>query len=237
MTVVLGFDTATEVLSVAVGSGGEVLREVEEGPDPGGRPRHSALLLPEIEGSVDVAGGWERIERIAVGLGPGSYTGLRIGIATARALSQAHGLPLAGVGTLAALAAGIRQHAGGARRPALPVLDARRGQAFAALYDAGGLELWPALVLAPQSLAARVRRLEDPPLAAGSGSLRFAAELESAGATIAPPGDPVHRVAARHICALGERAEASPASQIEPIYLRPPDADKWLERDRADRRD
>jgi tRNA threonylcarbamoyladenosine biosynthesis protein TsaB len=193
--------------------------------------------MPEVERSVELAGGWERIERIAVGLGPGSYTGLRIGIATARALSQARGISLIGVGTLAALAAGIRERAAGDPRPALPVLDARRGQAFVALYERRGVEAWPALVLAPESLAARVRRLDEQPVAAGSGSLRFAAELESAGAAVAPPGDPVHRVAARHICALGDRAEASPASQIEPIYLRPPDADKWLERDTADRDD
>ena len=57
--------------------------------DPTGRPRHSQVLLAEIERSVDAAGGWERIERIAVGVGPGSFTGLRIGIATARALAQA----------------------------------------------------------------------------------------------------------------------------------------------------
>lgn len=234
MSVVLGFDTATDVLTVAVSAGGEVLRESSEDPESGGRPRHSALLLREIERSVDAAGGWEHIDRIAVGLGPGSYTGLRIGIATARALAQARSLPVAGVGSLAALAAAIAAHPDAEGRPALPLLDARRGQAFAALHAPDGEELWQPRVLAPEELAEKVRGLDPAPLAGGDGSLRFASELEAAGAAVASPDDPVHRIAARWICALGEQTETSPPELIGPIYLRPPDADKWRERDGKD---
>ncbi|MGH2956869.1 MAG: tRNA (adenosine(37)-N6)-threonylcarbamoyltransferase complex dimerization subunit type 1 TsaB, partial [Solirubrobacterales bacterium] len=171
-------------------------------------------------------------DRIAVGTGPGSFTGLRIGIATARGLAQGRGLPLAGVGSLAALARGISEHPEGGRRPALPVIDARRGQVFAALYDPSGGERWPPLVAAPGELAKRLAERDSAPLAAGDGAVRFSAELEAVGATVAPARDTIHRIAARHVCALGEVAEATPPDQVEPLYLRPPDAKRWLERDR-----
>jgi len=216
---------------VAATADGRVVSEVALGPGDDGRPRHSRLLLREVEAAVEAAGGWEAVGRIAVGVGPGSYTGLRIGIATARALAQARSLPLAPVGTLAALAAGIREAGGAADAPALPALDARRGQAFAAAYAPDGAELWGPRVMAPEELAEAVGELDGTPLAAGDGSLRFSAELEAAGATVAPPDDAVHRLAARHICALGQEADASPPERVEPIYLRPPDADKWLERE------
>ena len=229
--VVLGVDSATADAVVGVTAAGEVIRESRIDPGPDGRPRHSQVLLGEIEQSVDRAGGWERIERIAVGVGPGSFTGLRIGIATARALAQAREIPIAPVGSLAVLARGISQSSDGAL--ALPVFDARRGEAFAALFDAGGREIWPPFVAPPDELAERVRSLDSPPLAAGDGALGFAAQLEAAGAAVAPPQDPIHRVAAGHVCAVGEAAIEEPPDQIQPLYLRPPDAKRWLERDRG----
>jgi tRNA threonylcarbamoyladenosine biosynthesis protein TsaB len=191
------------------------------------------MLLGEIERCVDAVGGWERIERIAVGVGPGSFTGLRIGIATARGLAQARGIPVVPVSTLGALARGIITSDEGRGQLALPVIDARRGEAFAALLDDRGTELWPPFVAPPEYLADRLKDLDRTPLAAGDGALRFAAELEAAGAMVAPPEDPVHRVAARHVCAVGEEANEALPEQIQPLYLRPPDAKKWLERDRG----
>jgi len=231
--VVLGVDTATADAVVGVAADGEMVHEARVDPGPDGRPRHSQVLLPEIERGVESAGGWERIDRIAVGVGPGSFTGLRIGIATARALAQARQIPAAPVGSLAALARGISTSAEGAGRLALPVIDARRGEAFAALIEDGAAELWPPFVAPPDELGDRVRALDGAPLAAGDGAVAFAAELEAAGATVAPPEDPIHRIAARHVCTVGETAiEASP-DQIQPLYLRPPDAKRWLERDRG----
>jgi tRNA threonylcarbamoyladenosine biosynthesis protein TsaB len=231
--VVLGVDTATADAAVGVAAAGEVLYEERVDPGPDGRPRHSQVLLGEIERGVEAAGGWDEIDRIAVGIGPGSFTGLRIGIATARALAQAREIPIAPVGSLNVLARGISASPEGQGRLALPVIDARRGEAFTALYEGDGAERWPPFVTPPDDLGGRVRELDGLPLAAGDGALRFAAELEAAGATVAPPEDPIHRVAARHVCAVGEAAiEASP-EQIQPLYLRPPDAKKWLERDRG----
>jgi tRNA threonylcarbamoyladenosine biosynthesis protein TsaB len=137
------------------------------------------------------------------------------------------------VSSLAALALGIDPSGSAPDRPRLALIDARRGEAFAALYD-GERELWPAFVAPPAELADRLRELDRPSLAAGDGALRFAAELEAAGATVAPPQDPIHRLAARDVCAAGEAASEAPPDQIQPLYLRPPDAKRWLDRDRSD---
>ncbi len=227
---VLGVDTATDYAVVGAADGGAVVREVAVGPGPDGRPRHSEVLLPEIERTVEEIGGWPRVDRIAVGIGPGSFTGLRIGVATARALAQAQQLPLAPVGSLEALARGISE-AGGVHL-SLPVFDARRREAFAALFDHED-EIWKPFVSPPEELVEKVAKLEGGALAAGDGALRFAAELEAAGATVAPPDEPVHRVAARHVCSVGEAATEAPTDQVQPLYLRPPDAKRWRQRDRG----
>ena len=231
MGAVLGIDAATADAAVALASEGAVLSEVAVPPGPDGRPQHSRVLLTEVERAVDAGGGWAEVERIAVGIGPGSFTGLRIGIATARALAQSRGLPIAGVGSLEALARGISEHPDATGR-ALPVLDARRRQAFAALYEGDGAEVWAPLVAEPEELADRLREVDSTLLAAGDGAVRFAAELEAAGVAVASPDDPVHRMAARHVCALGETAAGEAPERIEPIYLREPDAKRWQQRDR-----
>ncbi|HXR30125.1 MAG TPA: tRNA (adenosine(37)-N6)-threonylcarbamoyltransferase complex dimerization subunit type 1 TsaB [Solirubrobacterales bacterium] len=197
-----------------------------------GSPRHSSALLAEVEQAAAAAGGWERVGRIAVGVGPGSFVGIRIGIATARALSLSTGLPAMGVCTLDALGRGLTELA--PSRNALAVLDARRGEVFAALYAPGGERLWEPLVLAPGALAERLAGLAEPPLAAGPGAVRFRDELASRGAEIPGDEEPAHRIAARHLCVLAEDA-ASGSKSLDPIYLRPPDAQRWRERDTSQR--
>jgi tRNA threonylcarbamoyladenosine biosynthesis protein TsaB len=231
MSLVLGFDTATDDVAVAATRDGDVLDERRIAAPPGERPRHATALLAEVESVADAAGGWARVEAIAVGIGPGSFTGLRIGLATARALAQALAKPVVPVGTLAALARGIEEGIGAADSATLPVLDARRGQAFAALYGPGGEEIWAPAVEAPDELADRLKALGRMPLAAGSGAIRFRSELEAAGAEVL--ADPVgaHRISARHVCLLAEGGSPARPESIEPIYLRPPDAELWLERD------
>ncbi len=227
---ILGFDTATADSAVAVAIDGTVATERRAGPEHG-RPRHSAVLLDEIEACVAAAGGWQRIERIGVGVGPGTFTGLRVGIATARALGQARGLPVASVGSLEALARGIGERAPG--RPRLALIDARRGEVFAALFDASGAQLMEPVALAPDALAERVASLAETPVAAGDGSLRFREQLESAGMDVLPEADPAHRLAARHICAIAATIEPGSVTEVKPAYLRRPDAEVWREqRDR-----
>jgi tRNA threonylcarbamoyladenosine biosynthesis protein TsaB len=226
---VLGLDTATNDVAVAVTMDGLVVDERRVDAHTGEYPRHARALLGEVESSVGVAGGWERIGLICVGIGPGSFTGLRVGVATARALAQGLARPIAPVVTLEALARGIGEHAPGRRR--LAVIDARRREAFAALYGVSGDPEWPPFVGDPDELARRIAALDEPPLAAGDGSVRFRAELEAAGAEVLPDTDPAHRISARHICLLGEGATPARPEDIEPMYLRRPDAELWRERD------
>lgn len=228
METVLAFDTATAELTVALAADGRIVAEREAGPDESGRPRHATALLVAIEDAVEQGGGWDAVTRIAVGVGPGTFTGLRIGVATARALAQSRDLPVAGVSSLAALAAGVDAE-DDPGMPRLAALDAKRGEAFAALYGAGGEPLWPEWVGPPDVLAERIGALEEAPLALGDGSVRFRDQLERAGAVVPADGEQVHRLRARHLCRLA--AQASDARDIEPNYLRRPDAELWRERD------
>jgi tRNA threonylcarbamoyladenosine biosynthesis protein TsaB len=186
--------------------------------------------LVHVERAVSAAGGWERIEQIAVGRGPGSFTGLRVGIATARALGLSRELPLSGVCTLDPIGRAIGELAAGS--PRLVVTDARRGEVFSALYSLDGERVWGPRVSRPEDLAELVAAMEDPPLAAGSGSIRFRRQLANRGAEVPEDADPVHRIAARHICALAAAGQSGADSgSLAPIYLRPPDAERWRERD------
>jgi len=145
-----------------------------------------------------------QVEAIAVGTGPGSFTGLRLGLATARALSFALGIPLAGVSTLDALAAGAPG--------ALPVIDARRREVFSLVDGA------PA-VLPPAELT-----LKPGTLCVGDGAVRYRSLLEERGARIPPDGDEVHLPRARFHAALAR--DFGEAELVEPLYLRVPDADR-----------
>lgn len=182
---------------------------------------------------MGAAGGWDRIDTIAAGLGPGSFTGLRVGIATAKGLAMGRNLPAVGVCTLDALGRGLGER-GGSQRFLLATLDARRGEVFAALYSNAGEQLWEPWVGSPEELAVRVSELPEPPLAAGSGAIRFRGELSSREVEIPEDSDPVHRVAGRHVCALAAAPGAS-GEPLVPIYLRAPDAERWRERDTSQR--
>lgn len=227
MSVVLGFDTATRATAAAVTRPGAAPVEARHDPPPGERPGHAPRLLGLIEAALAQADqGWDEVDRLAVGVGPGTFTGLRIGIATARALAQARGLPLAGVSSLRALAAGAA--AGESTdRTLLAVLDARRREAFVAAW-AGDRELVAPAAVAVDGLGALVARLAEgggTPLAAGEGAVEFRPALESAGAAVPADDSARHRLQATEVCRLGARATDTRPQDVRPAYLRLADAE------------
>ena len=220
---ILGIDTSTAATAAAVWAPGGPEFEARHDPAEGERPGHAGRLLELVEAALDGAGaGWDDVERIAVGVGPGGFTGLRHGIATARALAQGRGLPLAGVSSLEALARGAREQAG--HRPVLAVIDARRGEVFAAAWHDGERLLEPAAI-DPAELAASLGagRLAGP-LAAGDGAVRFREQLERAGALVPDGRSPAHRVTALEVCRLGAAGEGIDRDRLVPDYRREPDA-------------
>jgi tRNA threonylcarbamoyladenosine biosynthesis protein TsaB len=195
----LAFDTATDVATAALVRNGEVIGE---------RRTTARALLADVE-SLIVSAQLEHadIDRITVGTGPGSYTSLRMGLVTARALSLGLGVPVAGVSTLAALAAGSPG--------ALPVIDGRRREVFT--FADGPCVLRPAEV-----------RVEAGRLCVGDGAVRYREVLEQAGAAVPPDDDERHVPWARYHAGLA--TGFGPAELVEPIYLRAPDADRALGR-------
>ena len=215
----LGLDTSTAAASACVLRADGEAFEVTPPPERlAGPPGHASELMPAVASAMELAGArWEDLEAIAVGVGPGTFTGLRIGIATARALATANELPLRRISSLAALAAGIEASC------RLPLIDARRGEVFAALYDRSET-IWPPFAAQPEALVTRLREDGFTPLAAGDGSLRFRGMLEESGISVEPDGSEAHVVRALHICRLAGSAPDEPPGAVLPDYLREPDA-------------
>lgn len=136
--IVLGFDTATQATAVGLRLADGTTLHARDDPAAGAHPGHATRLLA-IAGELLAQAGlsWGELERVAVGVGPGRFTGLRVGIATARGLVQSLGVPLVGVSSLRALAFAAARAAGETPPSAtIAVIDARRGEAFAAAYSA-----------------------------------------------------------------------------------------------------
>jgi tRNA threonylcarbamoyladenosine biosynthesis protein TsaB len=216
----LGIDTSTAASAACVlRADGEAF---EVAPDPAALrapPAHARELMPAIATTMERAGvGYGDLDAIAVGIGPGTFTGLRIGIATARALAGANGLALRPVSSLAALAAGIDSEL------ALPLIDAKRGELFAALFEGGGGRLWGPVAESPEAVAERVRKAGVAPLAAGDGSVRFRGVLEAAGIRVMADDSGSHVVRALHVCRLAADVTGVAPQAVLPDYVRAPDA-------------
>lgn len=212
---VLALDAATPLAAVALARSDGWLREAYDE-----RPKHAQALLSLAAALLDEGGvSWVDVDCLAVGVGPGSFTGLRIALATARGLAHARGAGLVGVSTLRALAEPVP-----VERTALAVIDARRGEAFAAVYAAGE-ELVAPCVCTPAQLEALARRGGPRALAVGDGALRFRELLERAGVEVAPAPSALHRVGGGAICRL---AASGSSTEAVPVYLRAPDAELAL---------
>ena len=191
----LAFDTATAVATSALVDGDEVLGE---------RVSRAQTLLEDVDALLRQAGAHPSdLDLLAVGLGPGSFTGVRIGLAAARGLALSLELPGSGVSTLAALAAGAPG--------ALPVVDAKRREVFTLV---GG----EPRVLTPQELPL------DDGLCVGDGAKRYRSLLEQRGAVVPPDDDERHLPRARFHAALA--GEPGSVDELEPLYLRVPDAER-----------
>jgi tRNA threonylcarbamoyladenosine biosynthesis protein TsaB len=192
---ILAFDTATEVATSALVADGEVLGE---------RVSRASTLLEDVDALLRRGGvRADAVDALAVGIGPGSFTGVRIGLATARGLALALDVPVAGVSTLDALAAGAPG--------AVPVVDARRREVFV-LRDG------EARVIAPRELA-----FERGTICVGNGAVRYRATLEATGVEIPPDADERHLPRARFHALLAR--DFGPADAVDPLYVRLPDAD------------
>ena len=214
----LGLDTATAASAVCLlRADGRAFEVVPQVSALSARPAHASDLMPAVALVLEQAAlRFGDLDALAVGVGPGAFTGLRIGIATARAIAAAQSLPVRPVSSLAALAAGAETEL------TLAVIDARRGQAFAALHR-GAEEVWPPFVADPATLAERIRTASGTPDAVGDGAVRFRDVLEAAGARVAPEHSPLHVIRALHICRLGRSAPVAAPAAVIPEYLRLPD--------------
>jgi tRNA threonylcarbamoyladenosine biosynthesis protein TsaB len=220
MTIV-GFDTSTAATSVCVlRDDGEAFEHV---PPPARLlepPGHSRELMPAVSEQMERAGvGWDAVAGVAVGVGPGTFTGLRIGVATARALATAARIPVHPVSSLAALAAGA-----GETPVVVPAIDAKRGELFSAVFRDGEPVTEP-FVTGPEHLSGRAGRELASAVAVGDGSIRFRDILEAAGMHVPPDSSELHVVRAFHICRLGARVPPERPEAVLPSYIRDPDAE------------
>lgn len=207
----LAIDTALEACSVGIADGDAPLILMSETIGRG----HAERLMGMVEAAMREAGlAFRDLDRIAVTIGPGSFTGVRVGIAAARGLALVVGCPVVGIGTLAALAGKARVIAGA--RPVLAALDARRSEVYAQAFDADGTPRGPAIVAAPALVA---ESFAGDMVLAGSGA-------DLVRAMLASDTPVVHRDAAPDIGAVLRLglAAPSPAGPPRPFYLRPPDA-------------
>jgi len=227
---VLGIDTATAVTSVAVGSETGACAAVAVRHERA----HAEVLAPSVRWVLDRAevepgslGG------IAVGIGPGLFTGLRVGVATAKALAQAWRLPMVAVPSLDLVAFAHRHTA----RTVCAVIDARRGELFAALYRhaPGGVQrLSRYAVLRPDRLAAELEARREDVLLCGAAVTAYAASFEHLDERVHLAGRTGSAPSAEALIELAlprfHREEYTLPLDVSPMYLRRPDVDPAVER-------
>lgn len=218
----LALDAATTACSVACWSGGAVIAQAKE---TAGR-RQAEILMPMVQSTMREAGfDYRMLDLIAVTTGPGSFTGVRIGLATARGLALASGLPLTGVTTLQALAAAPPpdERRGGL---ILAVLDARRDQLYGQFFDENGDPAGDPFAAAADTIAGRYEKIcrgTAPLLLVGSGAGLAAHALDESGQPYRHSESPPFPSAATIAALVAERGfDPAAAKPVAPFYLREP---------------
>lgn len=228
---ILGIETASTQAGCAVGGPDGVLATVEINRGQ----RHAELLVPAVDFACRCARiELREIEAIAVDVGPGLFTGLRVGVATAKAMAQALAIPLIAVCSLDIVAFGVRS----SRRDVVVALDARRGEVFHGGYRPSPAEIsrWsePA-VASPAQLASVLAGRDQELLVVGDGALRYHEIFAKLGGVELAGREKAHPSAAGlvelAVRAALQRTFVSP-EELTPMYLRQPDAEaNWAERD------
>jgi tRNA threonylcarbamoyladenosine biosynthesis protein TsaB len=227
--ITLGMDCATDTVGLALLAGDELQAEIHLGP---GR-HHAEVLLPALEGLLKLTGtSLGQVDLLACTFGPGSFTGVRMGVTTAKTFALALGKPIVGVSTLEALAMNAMPCSG----LVSPILDARRGQVYAGLYRTGPDGFPERLV--PDCLTDVVRWVRDLPegeaVFVGSGAVQYSDRLPVRPAGRSPsPGTDRHRIRASAVALLGNRdharGKAGDALHFLPQYLRLSEAESRID--------
>jgi tRNA threonylcarbamoyladenosine biosynthesis protein TsaB len=204
----LAFDTSTSACVVALRrSDGELFEHRPAARRLLQQPAQTTELLPAI-GELTTRAGVElgTVGRLIVGIGPGAFTGLRIGIATARAIATANGCGLIGVSSLAALAGAA---------DLTPLIDARRQEFFLRI---DGLDQ----LAGPEEAVVRVAEAAAP--AIGDGAIALRGQLEQAGVSVPADDDQAHVISAARLLELAEGVSPQAPGEVLPNYIRAPDA-------------
>jgi tRNA threonylcarbamoyladenosine biosynthesis protein TsaB len=227
--IVLGFDTSTPSTVVGLRLADGTASQARDDPAGGVRPGHATRLLGLANDLLSYAGlRWDAIERVVVGVGPGTFTGLRVGVATARGISQSLGVELVGMSSLLTLSHAARIATPDEATGILPVTDARRGEVFAAVYDDEN-ELVAPHPLVPAEVGAMLERDTTGAgfvrwLAVGDGAVRYRDVLDSPAVRVPDPDCAFHRIQGSVLCELGARVVCDGAPVL-PDYRRRPDAE------------
>jgi tRNA threonylcarbamoyladenosine biosynthesis protein TsaB len=222
---VLGIETSTTHASVAIVTQTEVVASYELGR---GRSQDEVLIPATQRLLADAALGWEQLGGVAVGLGPGLFTGLRVGVATAKAVAQSLNISIAGLSSLDVLAYGVRY----TRRTICACIDARRKEVFWAFYHPvpGGVQRTTEFRCAPASHCVNeIEARGEPALVVGNGPYVYArdfehrdADLEVAGVSDSTPtAVPLAELAVGRLV----REESDKLADVRPLYIRKSDAE------------
>jgi tRNA threonylcarbamoyladenosine biosynthesis protein TsaB len=231
--IVLGIDTSTNQTSVALGTELSIVAALQFSG-----ARRQDDLVPAVERLL----GWTGLQLsnvggVAVGLGPGLYTGLRVGIEAAKTLAQVLGVPIVGIPSLDVLSYGVRI----TRRRIGAALDARRGEVFFAFYRSvpgGVVREGEYRVERPAALAAELVATPEEVLLVGNGAILYRQELEEPGARVAfAPAALAHPWASALVELAAPRfirEETDRPNDVVPLYLRKTDAEiAWDQRARG----